>query len=329
MKFFITGATGFIGSWVVDILLSRFPDAQITCLVRANSNLQWLKGKPVQLYTANLLDTSQLKGAVGNADYILHIAGVVKALKPQDFYEGNVRSCEVLYQAVHRWGKAVRQIVHLSSQAVVGPSPGPQPLTEDAPSNPITDYGKSKWQGEQVALQWMDRLPITILRPTAVYGPRDREIFRVFQNVWLGWNVKLGAVDPLVSLVYVADLAEAIVLAAINTAAAGQTYFVCNDQPYFWSTVVETLAQVMNRKVRTVAVPFPIAYLVASGMEFWGFIRRRATMLSRQKMVELAQPFWVVSNAKIKKELHFEPRTALEDGIRSTFDWYRQQGWLK
>ena len=329
MKFFVTGATGFVGSWVVDTILSQFPDAEITCLVRPTSNLQWLEGKPIRLYQGSLLDEKSLAEALRDAEYILHIAGVVKALNPEGYYLGNVRTCEVLYQAAHRWARKVKQIVHLSSQAVVGPSPGPEPLFEEAPPNPLTDYGKSKWQGEQVAHRWLEHLPIVILRPSAVYGPRDKEIFRVFQNVWYGWNVKVGIVDPVVSLIYVSDLARAIIQAALSPAATGQTYFVCDDHPYVWSQVAEKLANIMQRRVRTLSVPLPVAYLVASAMEWWGTLRQQPTMLNRQKMAELKQAYWVISNQKIRKDLQFKPLVSLEEGLRRTYNWYREQGWLR
>ncbi len=329
MKVFITGATGFVGSWVVHWLQERYPQAQLVCLVRSPQKLRWLTGYPVQLHTGSLLDRASLEAGVENADYVLHIAGVTKALTAEEYYQGNVVATRNLLEAVHRAAPKVKKIVHISSQAAVGPSPTAAPIDETHPPHPITDYGKSKLQSEQVAREWMDRLPITILRPPAVFGQRDLDVYEVFKNIWHGVNIKVGRIDQRVSIIHVWDLAHGIIQAMLHPKGIGDTYFICNDEPVWWSEMVALIARLMQRRVHTIPIPYPIAYGVAAILEAVAHIRKQPTILNRQKMAEVKQPYWVISNRKIKEELGFQQQLALESAIQMTIEWYQQHGYLK
>ncbi len=329
MKFFITGGTGFVGSWVVDYLQKTYPEARITCLVRSPQKLRWLEGYAVHLHTGSLLDVDSLVEGVRDADYVLHIAGVTKALSVDAYYRGNVTATENLLQAVEQAAPNVTKIVHISSQAAVGPSPDATPIDETFPPHPITDYGKSKLESEQVARRRMDRLPITILRPPAVFGPRDMDVYEVFKNIWHGFNVKVGHLDQLVSIIHVWDLARGIVETALHPAGAGETYFICNDEPVWWSAVVQKIESVMGRRARTIPVPYPIAYAAAAVLEGIARLRKQPTILNRQKMLEVKQPYWVISNRKIREQLGFRQTVSLEEGIRNTIEWYTAHGYLR
>ncbi|NIV13398.1 MAG: NAD-dependent epimerase/dehydratase family protein, partial [Aliifodinibius sp.] len=206
MKYFITGATGFIGSWVAQLVTKK--GEEVHCLVRRTSNLQWLQELPVHYHYGTLADPNSLKEAVENADYVLHIAGVTKALSIQDYYQGNVKATRNLLEVVREVNPKLKKFIHVSSQAAIGPSPTSTPIDENSPANPLTDYGRSKLETEQVVREFMDILPITILRPPAVYGQRDTDVFEVFKNIRYGLNLKVGNTDQLVSIIQVMDLAR-------------------------------------------------------------------------------------------------------------------------
>ncbi len=329
MKFFITGATGFVGSWVVDYLQHHYPEAQITCLVRSPQKLRWLSKYRVHLHTGSLLDTKSLLAGVDGADYVLHIAGVTKALKTEAYYRGNVTATQNLIQAVHEAAPTIKKFIHISSQAAVGPSPDETPIDESFPPHPITDYGKSKLESEQVARQWQDRLPITILRPPAVFGPRDMDVYEVFKNIWHGFNLKVGRLDQLVSIIHVWDLARGIVEVALHPEGAGEIYFICNDKPVWWSEMVDLIATVMNRRVQTITVPYSLAYVTAAILEGIAYLRGRPTILNRQKMLEVKQRYWVISNRKIREELGFQQTLLLKEAVRNTIEWYQTHGYLR
>ncbi len=329
MKVLITGATGFVGSWVVHFFLKHHPEADLICVVRSPQKLRWLKEYTVHLYPGSLFEASSLEEGLRGVDYVLHIAGVTKALTAQDYYRGNVLTTRNLLKAIYRAAPDVKKIVHISSQAAVGPSPTESPIDETYPPHPITDYGKSKLQSEAVAREWMQRLPITILRPPAVFGPRDMDVYEVFKNVSHGINLKVGQGDQCISLIHVWDLARGIIQAALHPNGIGETYFICNDTPVWWSEMIALIGRIMQRKVRTIAIPYPIAYGVATLLEVVAYLRKQPTILNRQKMAEIKQPYWVISNQKIKQELGFHQQLSLESAIRNTVAWYQTNGYLK
>jgi len=326
MNYFITGATGFIGSWVTQLLTEQ--DNRVTCLVRKTSNLRWIKDLPVELVEGTLLNPDSFKAALQTADYVLHIAGVTKALSIQDYYRGNVEATRNLLDVITVVNPKIKKFVHISSQAAAGPSPGNTALTETSLPHPISDYGKSKLESEKLVLQYKEAFPVTILRPPTVYGPRDTDVFEVFKNISRGINLKVGRTDPVVSIIHVLDLARGIILAAEHPQSAGEIYFICNDEPVAWSRVSAEIAEIMQKKPITISIPYPIAYGVSALMELQARILKKATILNRQKMQEVAAGYWVISNQKIKAGLNFASRVALSEGLAETWKWYREMGWL-
>ncbi len=326
MKYFLTGATGFVGSWVADQLVKQ--GEEVHCLVRKTSNLRWLKDLPVHYHYGSLSEPESLEEGIAGADYVLHIAGVTKALSTDEFYKGNVQATGNILEVIKAVNPQVKRVVHVSSQAAQGPSPSADPLPEDAPMQPITDYGRSKLQAEEVVREFWDDLPITILRPPAVYGHRDSDVFEVFKNIKNGLNLKVGKVDQYVSIIHVFDLARGIILAAQHRNGAGEIYNICNPEACAWSSVIEILQRQMNKKVLNIPIPYPVAYLFGGLMEVGAHITGKPTILNRQKIKEVNNPFWVISPRKIKDQLGFETELSIEEGLRSTLEWYREQGWL-
>ncbi len=302
--------------------------AAVSCIVRSSSNLRWLTSLNVSLVTASLHDPETLRDVLRQARFLFHIAGVTKATTPYQFYRGNVETTETLLRAAYRYGRKIEQILLLSSQAAAGPSPGPEPIDEESPCRPVSTYGKSKLRAEELAREWMDRLPITILRPPAVYGPRDSDVLEVFRNVARGLDLRVGSTEQQVSLIHVHDLARGIILAGTHRDAIGKTYFIANPNPYRWSEVVQQMARIMNRTVRTIRVPVILAYAVATLAEAWSAFRGRPGIVNRDKIREVAYPYWIVSSRRIGQELGFETHIDLPHGLVQTYRWYREQHWL-
>ncbi|MCB0304454.1 MAG: NAD-dependent epimerase/dehydratase family protein [Calditrichaeota bacterium] len=326
MRYFVTGATGFVGSWVAQQLVER--GDEVICLARKTSNLRWLKDLPVQYHYGSLLDAKSLQDGIKSADYVLHIGGVTKALSIQEFYAGNVEATRNLMETVKTVNPDVKRVVYVGSQAAVGPSPQGTLLDETCEMAPITDYGTSKMQGEAVAREYMADLPVTILRPPAVYGPRDTDVFEVFKSVKNRVNLKVGSGDPHVSIIHVFDLARGIIEAALHEKSAGETYFICNETPCYWSEVIAILEKLMEKQVLNLAIPYPVANLFAGAMELAGRLSGKPTILNRQKIREVNAAHWIVSAEKIKRELGFTTQLSLEAGLAQTLEWYQEQGWL-
>lgn len=325
-KIVLTGATGFVGSFVAEKLIED--QHEVICLIRKTSNLKWLEKLPVKLVVASLFDPETYKDVLRNADYILHVAGVTKAGNPADYYRGNVQTTKLLLDTVLDVNPSLKKFLLVSSQAAVGPSPDKKPIDEDYPLHPLTDYGKSKMEAENLARGYMDRLPITIVRPPSVYGPRDTDVYIFFKNLRRGWNLQVGDTDQLVSLVYVEDLAGGIIQAAFSEKSSGKTYFLCEEPAYYWSHVAETAAGIMNRNYRTIKVPLLAAKGVASLLEVISGLRKRPTILNRQKILEIQQPYWAISSGRAREDFDYHTGFALPDGIARTIEWYQNAGWL-
>ena len=230
---FLTGATGFIGSFVAEQLIQE--EHQVTCLTRQNSDLKWLKGLPINLVKGSLTDPQTYLADLKNADYVIHLAGVTKARDQERFYQGNVKATDLLLSAIVENNLSLKNFLLVSSQAAVGPSPSQEPVNEDSPCQPLTEYGRSKLQTEQVAINYREKLPVTIVRPCAVYGPRDSDILNFFRTLKYGFNLMVGKVDQLVNVVYVEDCAQGIIRATFSEKTVGKIYFICEEQPYYWS----------------------------------------------------------------------------------------------
>lgn len=326
MKYFVTGATGFVGSWVAEKLVEK--GETVICLVRKTSNLRWLKHLPVKYHYGSLLDKGSLEAGVKEADYIVHCGGVTKALSSEEYYLGNVNATRNLLKATTIVNQNVRKFVHISSQAAVGPSESINPILESHHCSPLTDYGKSKLETERVVHRFFDKLPIAILRPSTVYGPRDTDVLEAFRNVKYRINLKIGKIEQYVSMIHVFDLADGIIHTAQNESGLRETYFVCNDQPYSWTQVIGEIKKLMDKRPINLSVPYSVAYGIASIIEFVSRMRGKPTILDRQKMKELREQYWTASNQKIKTQLGFSPKISIEDGLRITLEWYKENNWI-
>ena len=180
----MTGGTGFIGSHTVEQLLAE--GYRVRCLIRPQQvNLRWLQGLPVDLVKGDLMNPASISKCIEDADYIIHIAGITKAKHKSEFFTGNVTTTNNLLLAASQL-KHLKKFCFISSLTAVGPSVTGIPLTEVSPCHPLTVYGKSKLEAEQVCKQFSDTLPIVIIRPPAVFGPRDTDILEIFKWVSRG-----------------------------------------------------------------------------------------------------------------------------------------------
>ncbi len=327
MNVLVTGATGFIGSHLAEALHGR--GHKLRCLVRRTSDLTWLKHLPVEYVQADYADPESLATAVTGVDMIYHLAGVTKAKNRAGYFEGNHLVTKYLLQAVRAANPSLRRFVHVSSQAAVGPSLNGTPVDERTPFHPLTSYGESKMEAEKECLRLMDALPITITRPPAVYGPRDRDIFEFFNAMNRGLQPMIGFKNKTVSLIHVKDLVSGIISAGEHPNAAGQTYFISSERFYNWKEVGQITARIMGKRAIRLRVPEFGVYAIAGFSELFGLVTRRPVLLNFEKARDIVQDAWTCSIEKAKTELGFRESLTLEEGIRDTVAWYREQSWLK
>jgi dihydroflavonol-4-reductase len=325
-RIFLTGATGFIGGFLARKLFEG--QHKLICLVRKTSNLQWIKDLDCEFCYGSLGQPDSYISALKDCDYIFHLAGVTKAFKSEDYFSGNVLATQKLLQTVMKVNPKLKRFLFVSSQAAIGPSPTEQPLTEDAPYHPITDYGRSKMEAEQIVRQNFPNLPITIIRPPSVYGPHDTDVYHFFRFLKKGINLMVGKVDQLVSLVYVEDLIQGILDAAFSDNTKRQIYFLCEKTPNHWSEVAQISSKILERNYITIHLPLPLAVGVANIFEISSKITRKPTILNRQKINEIKQRYWTVSSDKARRDFGYQTNFPLESGIKKTIDWYKNNHWL-
>ncbi|MDO9391436.1 MAG: NAD-dependent epimerase/dehydratase family protein [bacterium] len=323
----LTGATGFIGSHLAGSLLNR--GFRVRALVRPSSDLRWIKGLDIEFVSGSLQDNSFLEQAASGADYIFHLAGAVKAKDPKDFYLHNTRATMNLAKAALTKAPGLKRFLFASSQAAAGPAEClERPVCERDECRPLSDYGRSKLQAERELMDLSGKLPVTIVRPPSVYGPRDTEVLAYFKWVNRGLALLPGFGTRHAHLIYVKDLVEGMLLAAASQSSPGKTYFLAEDRSYSWDEIAETIAGCLNKKILKLHLPLQLAHLSAIFNEAGAYAQNRPAMVTRQKVREMSQRYWTVSSQSAKEDFDFQCRYGLAQGIAETAKWYKEQGWI-
>lgn len=322
----VTGANGFVGSHLVELLLNE--GYRVQCIVRKTSNLRWVKDLNVEFHDCGLTDVDALKGVFEDANYIFHIAGVIAAKKPELFYEGNVETTRNVLEAA-KGNPNIRKIVITSSLSASRSTVKGKPATEDMPSAPATNYGRSKVEQEQLAKTYMSDLPITIIRPPVVYGPRDTEVLLLFKTLQKRLMAMVGFSEKYYSLVYVDDLINGMLLAATSDKTIGQMYFLGPAQAeYAYSELCLKVADLLDVKPFKIRLPHALMYIVGGISQFFGRFGEKAPTLSFEKAREMTRASWSCSSEKAMREFGYAPAMSLEEGLKQTIEWYREQKWL-
>lgn len=328
MKILVTGAIGFIGSHLSELLIKN--GHTVKALVRKSSNLQWLKDLPIEFCEGSYFDLNSLSEITKDVDYIYHVAGLVAAKNYDEFLKANRDSTENLLKAAYDSNPNLKKFIFVSSQTAAGPSKSKdEPVTENDIPNPITSYGKSKKEAEDVAKSYMDKLPITIVRPPAVYGPRDPAIKDIFKIAKSGFGVLIGFNNKYVSLIHSSDLVRGIELAGTSDISSGETYFITSNQFYSWSEVMDVMKSVFNKKFfLKIRLPHFIVLSLAGISDFFGRFSDKPPVFDYEKGIDFVQDYWTCSPEKAKRDLHFTSEIDLEKGIRETAEWYIKQKWI-
>lgn len=322
----VTGANGFVGSHLVDLLIEN--DNEVRCITRKTSNLRWLEGKPIKNYDCGLYDKEGLKEALKDVNILYHVAGIVKAKTTEDYIKGNVEPTGILLDVILEVNPKIERVVIISSQVVSGPSSEGSVVNEETVPQPITRYGKSKLAQEQLAHQYSDRLPITIIRPPAVYGERDTEIYLVFKTYKMGLMTLIGFDRKEVSLIHVKDLVDGIYLAANNEQAVNQTYFISSKEYYNWKQVGKIIGKYMGNNALTINIPHSIIFIIAAVAQFFSMFSSKAATFNIEKAKDFIQKYWTCDITKAEKQLGYKPQISLDEGMKRTIEWYREVKWL-
>ena len=326
MKVLVTGGSGFLGSYVAEQLSKD--GHEVVALVRKSSNKKFLAALPnVTFAYGSVEDAEAVDAAADGVEAIVHSAGLVKARTPAEFELVNVDGTKNLLAAAKKRG--IRRFVYVSSLTAVGPSQDGKPVPADRVCNPVTHYGRSKLKAEKAVLAAKDELHVTVIRPPMIYGPRDNETFTFFQMVSGRVLPFLGDGRNTLSIVYGADAASACVRALFADVPSGRCYFVEDGHVYVWRDMLAELERVLERRaLLRFSIPFFVLRGAAVATESWGKVRKKAVMLTRDKVNELAAPHWVCDAQTTRDELGWTPQVDWARGARLAAAWYRAEGWL-
>ena len=321
MKALVTGATGFIGSNLVKELVKR--GYEVTCLARKTSDLRCLEDLDVNIVYGDCTDKDSIQQLPANFHYVFHLAGLTKAKKEEDFFVTNANGTENLLNVLSANSHSLKRFLYMSSLAAVGPSLDEIPLDETAAPRPVSIYGSSKLKGELVTLAYKDRMPVSIIRPPAVYGPRDRDFFLFFKMIRRGFYPYWG--KCYYSLLYVDDLVNGLITAVEAHKAEGNIYFLSDGSIYSNEDIVYEIMQAMETRAVRLAIPVFLMKLIARTSEK---LVNGPTILNLDKLREIKHSHWTCNSKKAENELGFIPRVMIKEGIKWTADWYKTHKWL-
>ncbi|MCW8797291.1 MAG: NAD-dependent epimerase/dehydratase family protein [Chlorobium sp.] len=325
----VTGATGFIGAVVVDYLKSRGDTVRV--LTRPESDPGKASSMKVEILTGRYDDPASLRKALEGMDMVFHLAGVTKSVDEKGFYDGNVLPVKNLLESVMQVNPGLKRFLLVSSLAAAGPADNPDPGSrEEDDSKPVSVYGESKLEAEKICLSFRDRLPVTIVRPPAVYGPGDRDVLQFIRMLQKGLVLGAGDVKKQrLSLVHVDDLVRGMVMAAESPAGTGEMYYITSPKGYSWEELSAAAARELGvKRIFSISLPKSLMKMLGYVAGSISSVTGRSGFLNPDKVSEMVQDYWVCSPRKAERQLGFTSAVSLEDGMHTTIAWYREKGWL-
>jgi nucleoside-diphosphate-sugar epimerase len=326
MKVLVTGASGLLGGHVAEALSAR--GDVVRALVRKTSNRKNLeKLAKVEFVEGSVEQADRVREAVDGVDAVVHCAGIVKARSSDEYFTVNVGGTSNLVDAARGRGAALKRFVHVSSLEACGPSADGGPVALDQES-PVTAYGRSKLAAEKVVLSARDDIPVVVLRPAGIYGPRDVEILDAFKSIKRGLFPVINGGRSKIIFIYVTDCAEACVRAIDADVPSGRVYFVDDGCGAIdMRQMFADFERALGKKALRARLPVPVLMTVARGVEAYGRLTNRAVMLTREKANMLLQD-WVCSSESTRRELGWAPKVPWSEGVPRAIAWYRENGWL-
>ncbi|WP_214070524.1 NAD(P)-dependent oxidoreductase [Mucilaginibacter sp. dw_454] len=322
----ITGASGFVGYHLIIEALQN--NLEVFAAVRKNSKIEHLKDLNVQYIYLDYANIESLKAEFLDKqfNYIIHAAGLTRAISEEEYNKVNADYTANLAQAALALGTVLKKFVLISSLAAIGPlKTWGGVITEDSPPNPITAYGRSKLLAEK-KLEAVKDLNYTILRPTAVYGPRDTGIFIFFKQVSNRLEPYIGRINQKLSFIYVTDLAKAALL-ALN-AGDMKTYNLADGNFYDRHELGTLTKTILNVKTLKFHLWVNFVKLIAGISEKVSSLRNTAPILNLEKLNELMAVNWSCSIELAKQDLGFNPLYPLDKGLQETLKWYKDNNWI-
>lgn len=324
----ITGASGFVGFHLIEKALQQ--EMEVFAAVRSSSKVEHLMSLPVKFINLNLSDKAVLKAQLeeNQFDYIIHGAGLTKAKTQQEYDYVNASLSRSLAEASVIASIPLKKFVFISSLAAQGPLNVSSGIIEsDSPAHPVTAYGRSKLLAEEYLSQ-VESLPLVVLRPTAVYGPREQDIYIIISSIAKGLEPYIGRREQKLSFIYVKDLADAVVLALQSEKIGPAAYNVSDGRVYDRYALADIVKRHLGKSTLKFHLPTGIVAALASLMEGIYSFSKKTPALNKEKLNELSAVNWSCGIGNIQRDLNFVPAYDLERGLAETLDWYRANKWI-
>jgi nucleoside-diphosphate-sugar epimerase len=327
MRVLVTGASGFLGSHVAEQLARE--GHVVRALVRKTSNRKFLESLPkIELAEGSVEQADRVDEAMKGVDAVIHSAGLVKARSREEFFATNVTGTENMLSAAKKHAPKLRRFVFVSSLAAVGPARAGKPVSPTQEPTPVTHYGRSKLAAERAVIAAKGELPVTVIRPPFIYGPRDLESLQIFQFANRGVRLTYGDGSTAMSVVYAADAASACVRAIDADVPSGSAFFVDDGKVYTLKEMMIAIEESLGKKAFfRFGIPLPVVKGYATLSEAYGKVTNKAMMVTRDKYRELTES-WVCASDDTRKALGWAPQVSWPEGTRLAAEWYRDQGML-
>lgn len=348
MTILVTGASGFIGSFIVQEGLDK--GFEVWAGVRGTSSRGYLQDERIRFAQLDLSESGvlsrqllQYKEQMGGKgwDYVVHAAGATKCLKEKDFYSTNTDGTRHLVDALRETGMTPKRFIFVSSlsifgaireQAVRKPSTDTpwiySPILSTDIPKPNTAYGRSKLKAEEYLLQQKD-FPFTILRPTGVYGPREKDYFMMAKSIKQHIDFAVGYKPQEITFVYMMDVVQAIFKCMESPTAEGKAYFLSDGEVYNSRRFSDLLQQQLgNPWVLHIKAPLWLLRIICWVSTRVSHITGKMNALNDDKFHILSQRNWQCDIEPAKRDFDYQPEWKLEQGVAATIKWYKENGWI-
>jgi nucleoside-diphosphate-sugar epimerase len=320
MRYLVTGATGFVGSHIVECLVAR--GDVVRALVPPHESAGPLHERGVEVWVGDLTGSEDLVDAVASADVVVHCAAVVRlAASRRDLWELNVGGTERLLAASAEAG--LSRFVYLSSVAVY--EYAPPPLTEDAPKRPVGAYGESKWAAERALWRYCAEreLPAVALRPCFIYGPRDGHTWPILRRLFQMRIIPMSEGGRRVlDLVYVSDVVDAVLAAATKPAAVGHAYNITDGESHTWRDIVATYGQTTGQGPTILPVPgWALMLILEVALRLRHLMRASSERTDRLRQLRLLDLDAHYAIDAACRDLGYTPQVGFAEGLRRTLTW--------
>lgn len=329
----ITGATGFFGRHLIEHAVEH--GIKVIASARNTSDVNWLEKLEVPIVFLSLSKPEKLVIELNNIvkdhgpiNTVIHNAGITQSLKASDYYKVNYELTKNLINALSGLSGRPTKFIFTSSIAALGPGDpfSLEPIREDDSPHPVTHYGKSKLKAEQYLMS-QKKLQWIIVRPTIIYGPREKNFFKMVKSVNYGLEMYVGSKKQMLSFIFVKDLADIFV--RLSASSFSQKVFNVGDgEAYSAVSVNQIIKSILNTKTISIVIPVILVRVIAFFNEIIGWVMHTTPILNSDKVNEMEQLNWLCDNSKIITELGFAPNVYLKEGMIETVNWYKKNGWL-